>query len=354
MAEDGAQRTEQPTPRRLEKAREEGQIAASKELTAAAQFALAVGLLWMFGGEVAASLRAAAHGVIRAAFRPVLGMPELEDLGMALASDSLTFLWTFGASLLTVGLLFHMAQTQFALTTKRLTPDIKRLNPMQKLKELPVENLTQTLKAVLLLPLVGGVFYYVVSSELENFLTLPKMGLEAGMSTLADALLSLLGKAALALLALGLIDLIRQRRKIKKRLMMTKQEVKQEQKDIEGNPQIKARMRRMQREMMRKRMMSDVPEATVVVTNPTHFAVAIKYEPKTMAAPLVVAKGLDYLALRIRKVADEHGVSIVENPPLAQALYRGTDVGSEIPVDLYRAVAEILAYIYRLKGERPV
>ncbi len=180
------------------------------------------------------------------------------------------------------------------------------------------------------------------------------MGLEAGMSTLADALLSLLGKAALALLALGLIDLIRQRRKIKKRLMMTKQEVKQEQKDIEGNPQIKARMRRMQREMMRKRMMSDVPEATVVVTSPTHFAVAIKYEPKTMAAPLVVAKGLDYLALRIRKVADEHGVSIVENPPLAQALYRGTDVGSEIPVDLYRAVAEILAYIYRLKGERPV
>ncbi len=149
----------------MEKAREEGQIAASKELTAAAQFALAVGLLWMFGGEVAASLRAAAHGVIRAAFRPVLGMPELEDLGMALASDSLTFLWTFGASLLTVGLLFHMAQTQFALTTKRLTPDIKRLNPMQKLKELPVENLTQTLKAVLLLPLVGGVFYYVVSSD---------------------------------------------------------------------------------------------------------------------------------------------------------------------------------------------
>ena len=127
-----------------------------------------------------------------------------------------------------------------------------------------------------------------------------------------------------------------------------KQEIKQEQKDLEGHPQVKARLRKLQRELARRRMMSQVPEASVVVTNPSHYAVALKYLPESMAAPVIVAKGLDFLALRIRKVAEEHGVPIVENPPLAQALYKSAEVGSEISPNLYRAIAEILAYIYRL------
>jgi flagellar biosynthetic protein FlhB len=161
-------------------------------------------------------------------------------------------------------------------------------------------------------------------------------------------LLRLLSQAAAVLLALGVLDLVRQRRRLLTRLRMSKQEIKQEHKELEGHPQVKARLRRLQREFLRRRMMSQVPKATVVVTNPQHYAVALRYEPERMAAPVVVAKGLDHLALRIREVAERHGIPIVENPPLAQALYKSTDLGVEIPVTLYHAVAEILAHIYRL------
>jgi flagellar biosynthetic protein FlhB len=179
-------------------------------------------------------------------------------------------------------------------------------------------------------------------------LRLPRQALEAGAAAVSGALLDLLWRAAAVLLILGSIDLYRQRRKLRQRLSMTKQEVRQEQKDLEGNPQIKARLRRLQREMRRRQMMRSVPEATVVVTNPAHYAVALKYDAETMPAPLVLAKGLDFLAQRIRAIAEEHRIPIVENPPLAQALYKSCEAGSEIPPHLYRAVAEILAYIYRL------
>jgi type III secretion system FlhB-like substrate exporter len=172
--------------------------------------------------------------------------------------------------------------------------------------------------------------------------------LGAGAAMVVQALLDLLLQAAAVLLLLGAFDFYRQRRKMDKRLKMTKHEVRQEQRDLEGNPQIKARVRRLQRDMRRRRMIRAVPEATVVVTNPSHYAVALKYDSETMPAPLVLAKGLDFLALRIRAIAEENRIPIVENPPLAQALHRSCEVGSEIPPELYRAVAEILAYIYRL------
>ena len=225
---------------------------------------------------------------------------------------------------------------------------------MQKLKELPSENLAQTAKAVVLLPLAGVIFYYVLAGDFERILTLPLMPARAGAALLSSVTLELLLKAALVLVAVGAFDFLRQRRKMGKRLMMTKHEVRQEHKDVEGDPHIKARVRRLQRDMMRRRMMSDVPGATVVITNPTHYAVALRYELEKDPAPQIVAKGADFLALRIRETAERHGVPIVENAPLAQALYRGAEVGQEIPADLYRAVAEILAYIYRLRGDRPV
>ena len=160
-------------------------------------------------------------------------------------------------------------------------------------------------------------------------------------------------KAAICLVGLGLFDLYRQRRRLSVKLKMTKEEVRREHKDLEGDPHIKARIRRLRREMMRRRMMSEVPKATVVITNPTHYAVALRYEPHGSAAPVVVAKGLDLVALRIRAIAEEHGIAIVENPPVARTLYRSAEIGTEIPEDLYRTVAEILAYIYSLRGQRP-
>jgi flagellar biosynthetic protein FlhB len=164
--------------------------------------------------------------------------------------------------------------------------------------------------------------------------------------------MGLFWKAAGAFLVFGTVDLFRQMRRYRHDLQMSKQDIREEMKDVEGNPQMKARIRRLQRERARRRMMKDVATATAVVVNPTHFAVALRYHTETMSAPLVVAKGKNYLALRIRQRAVENQVPIIENPPLAQALYRSVEVGQEIPPHLYRAVAEIMAYIFKLMNGR--
>lgn len=351
MAEERSQQTEEATPRRKQKAREEGQIASSKELSAALQFCAAVMMLSVAAPTVYAGLMAMMRGMFELAFRDEVGLGRLQALGSDLLTGPLSFVWTFGAMLLAIGLLSHMAQTGFAITTKRLQPDIKRLNPLKKAQQLPSENSAQAFKAAVLLPLAGVVFYYIVKGDLELFLALPRLGLESGSLVVFEALRQLLTQAAVLLVALGAFDFWRQRQKMDKQLKMSKHEVRQEYKDLEGDPHIKARLRRLQREMMRKRMMSDVPKATVVVTNPTHYAVAIRYAPEEGAAPMVLAKGADHLALKIREVADVHEIPIVENKPLAQALYKGTEIGQQIPVELYRAVAEILAYIYRLRQQ---
>ena len=348
MPADQAQRTEQPTPRRKQKAREEGQVPSSREFAAAVQFTAAVGLLLIYSDSVVEGLRLGMRGLLREAFRSSISVEHLQAMVFSLAVEPLSFLGYLAGVLLAIGLLMQFVQTGFAFTPKRLQPDWNRLNPGPKLSQLPGDNISQTLKALVLMPLVGVVFWLLLDAELGGLLQLPKMSLPAGADLVGGVLGNLLIKAAVVLLAIGSFDFYRQRRKTHKKLMMTKQEIKQEQKDLEGHPQVKARLRKLQRELARRRMMSQVPEASVVVTNPTHYAVALKYLPESMAAPVIVAKGLDFLALRIRKVAEEHGVPIVENPPLAQALYKSAEVGSEISPNLYRAVAEILAYIYRL------
>ncbi len=353
MPADQAQRSEQPTPRRKQKARDEGQVASSRELTAALQFGAAVLMLSLYGGDAMKALQASLRGLFAEAYRDSMTIERLRGVSAALLLEPLSFLGVFAVVLISLGILVHLAQTGFALAPKRLQPDFKRLSPFSKLREMPAENLSQTLKALLLLPFVAWVFWYVIGSELPGFLRLPRQTVASGSAHVGGALTALLLKAAALLLALGLFDFYRQRRKVLQRIMMTKHEIKQEQKDLEGNPQIKARLRRIQRDFMRRRMMSQVPKASVVVTNPTHYAVALRYEPEAMAAPVVLAKGLDFLAKRIRSVAEQHGIPIVENPLLAQALYKTAEVGSEIPANLYRTVAEILAHIYRLTRRVP-
>jgi flagellar biosynthetic protein FlhB len=176
--------------------------------------------------------------------------------------------------------------------------------------------------------------------------------LEAGRTDIADSLMTLLWRAAAVFFIFGCVDLFREHRKFMGELKMTKQEIKEEHKQSEGDPHTKMRIRRIQRDQARKRMMQNVPTATAVIVNPTHYSVAIKYDPDTMVAPLVVAKGKNYLALRIRQIALENQVPLIENPPLARGLYKAVDVGQEIPPHLYKAVAEILAYIFRLMNRR--
>jgi flagellar biosynthetic protein FlhB len=319
----------------------------------ALQFAAAVALLSIYSERVVRGVVETSRGLFQQSFRQELSVGDLQNLAAAVLRDSMFFVFPLGLALVVIGLLMHLGQTGFVLSVKKLTPDVNRLNPLAKLRDLPGENLSQTLKAVVLLPLFGAVLWHIVSSRLDGFMSLAAMTAAAGTAAVSRAVMDLLVNAAVCLVALGLFDLYRQRARMSAKLRMTKEEVRREHKDLEGDPHVKARIRRLRRELMRRRMMSDVPKATVVITNPSHYAVALKYEPQGPAAPVVIAKGLDLVALRIRAIAEEHGIAIVENPPLARTLYRSTEIGTEIPADLYRTVAEILAYIYSLRGQRP-
>lgn len=246
----------------------------------------------------------------------------------------------------------QLLTTQFGFAVEKLAPDFNRLNPLSKLKQLPSQNFSAFLRALIALPVLLYVAYIAASEKMPLFLQMPQMTVNGGFLRLSSALLELLWKAAFVFFLIGAMDLFRERRKYMNEVRMTKQEIREEMKDVEGNPQVKGRIRRLQRDLLRRKMMSEVATATAVIVNPTHYSVAIKYDIGQMSAPRVVAKGKNYLALRIRMKAMENQVPIIENRPLAQALYKSVNVGQEIPAHLYRAVAEILAYLYKLMGGR--
>jgi len=286
------------------------------------------------------------------AFRPETTVASLHGAALALGAQlGAPLLWaSLGLVLLT--LLFQLLQTHFGFSAKQLQPDIKKLNPIKKAKETLTQNWPQTVKALILLPLFCWIVYAMAQQELEIYLRLPFMALRHGLEAAGSSVRTLLWRAAGLFVVLGVIDFARSNYRYQRDLRMSRQEIRDEMKEVEGHPMIKARLRRLQREMLRKQMLREIPTATAVIVNPTHFAVAIRYEPQSMQAPRVVARGLDHLALRIRRLGREHDVPIIENPPLAQALYRNTRVGQEIPEQLYRAVAEVLAYVFQLQKQR--
>jgi flagellar biosynthetic protein FlhB len=241
-----------------------------------------------------------------------------------------------------------MLVTRFGFSLTPLLPKFSRLSPLAKLRQMPRQNFPALLQAVLILPVCGYAVYMIVRERIDGLLLLPLQSIPAGTNMVANSVQMLLWRAAGLFIVFGLVNLFRQKQQYAGDMRMSRQEIKDESKDMDGNPQIKARVRRLQFTMRRRSMLKDIPKATAVIVNPTHFAVAIRYEMGAMPAPLVVAKGKNYLAATIRRIAIEHQVPIIENPPLAQALYKSADVGQEIPAHLYRAVAEILAYVYRL------
>ncbi|MBS1824265.1 MAG: EscU/YscU/HrcU family type III secretion system export apparatus switch protein [Acidobacteria bacterium] len=348
------QRTEQPTPRRLEKARKDGQYPVSKEFVSALVF---LAFVWLLGNRAPIVLdgaREMMRDLLTLAFRYELTVPTVSRWVVVWSWRYFAYFFLAGL-LLTAGVVgIQMVKTGFGLAPAKLMPDPARLNPLSRLSQMPWQNLTSLVQAVVLLPVFAWILYALVTLHWNDFLLLPRMSVEAGIVRVASILSALLWKAAVVLVVLGSIDLFRQRRRWMNQLRMTKQEVREEQKDIEGNPLIRMRIRRLQREALRRRMMEQVPKATAVIVNPTHFAVAIRYQPSLMAAPKVVAKGKNHLALRIRDLAVRSQVPVIENPPLAQSLFRSAEVGQEIPAHLYQAVAEVLAYIYRLtRGHLP-
>lgn len=351
MADKG-HRSEPPTPQRIRKARQEGRFPASRELVFAVQF-----LAWTALLNAAAlwlpSVLKTFRMLLLAAFRQSDEMNAASLLYMGPLAAEAGGMAAAGAAIAALGLLAHLCVTGFGFAPAKAAPDLNRLNPVRTLSELPRKNLDSLVLAAVTLPLLLAALWWVAASRWAEFARLPLIPLEQGAAAVGRAAGALLWKAALLLLAWGAIDLLRQRRRYLKDLRMTRQEVREEHRQNEGSPEVKMRIRRLRRELLRRRMMAEVPKATAVIVNPTHYAVALRYDQTAMAAPAVVAKGKNYLALRIREKAIEHRVPVVENPPLARALYQQVEVGQEIPVSLYRAVAEVLAYVYRVMRGGP-
>jgi flagellar biosynthesis protein FlhB len=348
------ERTEKATPRRLLKARREGQVASSRDFVSGLQFAVFTLLLVETGPRLFGGLKEAARLLITQAFRSDLGPAALLDLVHQAFASTLIPLLTASAVLVATGLLFQLGSTGFGVSLSRLAPKGANFNPISKLKSAGQRGVTSAVQGALLLGVFALTIYSVIRENAARLYELPLMSLANGLTIVRSLCQDVLWKAAAFFLLMGAIDLFRERRRFANRMKMSKQDLREESKESDGNPLIKVRIRRLQRDVRRRRMMDEVKTATAVIVNPTHYAVAIRYEHDSMPAPVVVAKGKNFLAQRIRARAIEHQIPLIENRPLAQALYKSVDVGQQIPAHLYRAVAEILAYIYKLMGSKSV
>jgi flagellar biosynthetic protein FlhB len=355
MAQDnGMDRTEKPTAKKLEDARKKGQVAQSREIPSAMILMTSLAVFY-FGGQAMAQKLA---DLMRVSFRN-LGGGWIQNAGSVhlmvgwLFNETLSILMPMMLALLVIGIVANVAQFGFNLKEDLLAPDLKKLNPISGIKRLvSLKSLVELVKSIFKIGFVGLIAYVILRGELVSIPSLIHMEVIDTAAYMGEVAFKIAFFVCLGLIVLAAADFAYQRWQHQKDLMMTKQEIKEERKQSDGDPQVKSRIRSMQMEMAQRRMMEAIPSADVVITNPTHFAIAIKFDAKQMAAPQVVAKGADYMALRIREIAEEHNVPRVENKPLARALFRSAEIGDFIPEELYRAVAEVLAYVYRLKGIR--
>lgn len=354
MAEDSdLEKTEAATGRRIQRAREEGQVVRSRELSTFVELITALGALIVMGDYLMDALsRSMRRGfsLDRASvFDPHLMLARFHEQALDILVAFLPFLGFIVVA--AVATPFLLSGWNF--TFKPLTPNFSRLNPATGIKRIfSVTGLVELLKAILKSILIGGIAAWVIWRSMDAFFALPGEPLNAGIAHLGQLVISTALVIVGSFLFLVVADVPFQLWHYGKSLRMTKEEVRQEAKESEGDPQIKGRIRAMQREAARRRMMAEIPKAQVVVTNPTHFAVALRYD-EGMAAPRVVAKGSALLAERIIELAREHRVPVLQTPPLARALYRHTELGEEIPQRLFTAVAQVLAYVYQLRQASP-
>jgi len=352
MPEQGFQeRTERATPRKREQAREKGQVARSADVSSVCVLLAGVLALYFFSHHLYRGLAAVIRSGLSfdritefssAGCLQLCSTVLLRFLVMLLPVMGAVFLAALAANLIQVG--FH-------LSGQALAPRLDKLSVSKGFGRLfSLRSLVELVKSLLKLGIVGGVAYLAVKGQSAGLLSLYDMSPNAITAFILGAALKLFLWVGLIMALVAALDYGFQRWKFEQELKMTKQEVKEEAKQAEGDPQIKARIRSIQQQAARKRMMQALPQADVVVTNPTHLAVAIKYDPLSMGAPQVVAKGAGAVAARIRQLAAGYGIPVVENKALARNLYKTVEPGREIPSELYRAVAELLAYVYRLKG----
>ena len=351
MAEGSDQeRTEKATPKKREEARKKGQIAKSREIPSVLVLLSSLSVFYFAGHWMFAQL----GDIMRDTFQQISLMQMSNEsahiLLWRLFQKIILLMAPLIGAVAVAGVIGNLIQTGFFLSSETMSPKLSKLDPIKGVKRLfSLSSLVELVKSILKVVIIGGVSYAMLRGEMDRIPGLVDLDTSSILAFLGSAALKLGFYTCLVLVVLAVLDFVFQKWKLERDLRMTKQEVKDEFRQREGDPMVRSRIRAAQREMAMRRMMEAVPEATVVITNPTHLAIAIKFE-RNMFAPMVVAKGAGHIAARIRELAQTHHIPIIEQKPLARAIYKDVEIGHYVPVELYQAVAEVLAYVYRLKG----
>ena len=354
MAEAAAQeKTEKATPRRRQDARKKGQVAQSKEISSVLILMTIMGIFYFAGSWIFYNLSGIFTGIYGNIGTLSLNNATEADLFLHTVFEYLiSILIPIFLPIVAAAVVANIAQVGFEMHGQPLQPKLSKLNPISGMKKIvSLKSMVELVKSMFKIVIVGGVAYVIVEKEMHYFPSLMQQSVVDILLFIASVTFKIFFFVCLVLIFLAALDYVYQRWQHEKSLKMTKQEIKDERKQTEGDPKIKARIRSIQLEMAQRRMMEAIPEADVVITNPTHLALAIKFDAKEMIAPTVLAKGSGFIAERIKEVAREHNVPIVEDKPLAQTMFKLVEIGDFIPVELYRALAEVLAYVYRLKGQ---
>lgn len=361
MADDSdLDKSEQPTDSKLKKAKEKGQIPRSRELTSLMILLVGIMLFWIMGTHFVSKLKAIIQQAMLVAHRTDDDKQIIFNLINLLTAGFWAILPIF-VGLVIVAIIAPLSVGGLLFSLQSIKPNLGKLNPISGFKRLfSLRIFSELFKSILKVVLIAFAAALFLIHQFPNMLALPSMYLNNALSQVMQLLIYASLLIVLALIPMVGFDIFYQIWSNLKKLKMSKQEVKDEFKEQEGNPQIKGRIRQIQQAMARRRMMKDVPKANVIVTNPTHYAVALQYDEKTMSAPKILAKGTDNIASKIKQIAQEHQIPQLEAPPLARALYRHGEIGKSIPAELYAAVAQILAWVYQLKrwhrygGEKPL
>ena len=355
----GGEKTEEPTAKKLSDARNEGQVAKGKDLTSAVMLLVLFMVLRFTVGNMGEGFIECFNknytqiGDLFTSTHGEYNMQYTIALIQSAALDMLKLLIPFFGVGFIIAIVIELAQVKWKPTSKPLQPKLSKFNPINGIKRMfSVRTLVSLIKQIVILVVIFIVVYNKLKSRMSDIYMLYDIPLISAIMLLGDIIFDIGTVICVIYTIIGIADYVFEKRKFRKDMMMTKQEVKDEWKNTEGNPEVKNKIRQKMSEASRRRMMQAVPEADVVITNPTHFAVALKYEQKKGKAPVVVAKGEDYLAAKIKEAARENNIEIVENKPLARMLYYNVELDEEIPPELYQAVAEVLAFVYNIKNKR--
>ena len=351
MAEESNQeKTEQATSKKRDDAREKGQVAKSRELASVAVLGACLVYFYFGASTIGTRLMALMRSSFRQSGQMIVSIDNIQPLLTDLLFKSFALLAPFLLVAMIAGLMINILQVGFLFSSEAIAPKFSKIDPIKGFKRLfALRSLVELVKSILKMAIIGFVAYLTIKGESSKLFLLVDLGVMDILGYMGEVSFKILYSTCWILVILAVLDYGYQKWEHEKSLKMSLKEIKDENKQTEGDPLVKGRVKRLQREMAKKRMMAAVPKADVVITNPTHFAVAIRYEPETMNAPCVIAKGADFLAQRIKEIARDSGVPVVENKLVAQVLYRVTAVDRAVPENLYKAIAEILAHIYSLK-----